>query len=133
MSNHFGTLYECKRLLMWQLTFTVQITTYMTTKQSLLKLYTHLLFCRSLTLINNQTYSIYQSSGTLQKMRFSIKHFFSKCDQIRRKLRIWSHSLQKSLIENFFFRAVNVRELVHNHTQFFSGWSSMIRIWTFAT
>ena len=29
--------------------------------------------------------------------------FFSKCDQIRRKLRIWSHLLKKSLMKNFFF------------------------------
>ena len=28
---------------------------------------------------------------TVQKMKFSIKDFFSECDQIRRKLRIWSH------------------------------------------
>ena len=40
---------------------------------------------------------------TAQKMKFSIKDFFSKCDQIRRKLRIWSHLLQKSLMETFFF------------------------------
>ena len=33
---------------------------------------------------------------TAQKMKFSIKDFFSKCDQIRRKLRIWSHLLKKS-------------------------------------
>ena len=26
---------------------------------------------------------------TAQKVMFSIKDFFSKCDQIRRKLRIW--------------------------------------------
>ena len=26
-----------------------------------------------------------------QKMKFSIKDLFSKCDQIRRKLWIWSH------------------------------------------
>ena len=38
-------------------------------------------------------------------MKFSIKDFFSKCDQIRRKLRIWSHLLKKSLIENFIFCA----------------------------
>ena len=36
-------------------------------------------------------------------MKFSIKDFFSKCDQIRRKLRIWSHLLKKSLLENFIF------------------------------
>ena len=38
-------------------------------------------------------------------MKFSIKDFFSKCDQIRRKLRIWSHLLKKSLMENFIFCA----------------------------
>ena len=43
---------------------------------------------------------------TAQKMKFSIKDFLSKCDQIRRKLRIWSHLLKKSLIENFIFCAV---------------------------
>ena len=36
-------------------------------------------------------------------MKFSITDFFSKCDQIRRKLRIWSHLLKKSLMENFIF------------------------------
>ena len=36
-------------------------------------------------------------------MKFSIKDFFSKYDQIRRKLRIWSHLLKKSLMENFIF------------------------------
>ena len=41
-----------------------------------------------------------------QTMKFSIKDLFSKCDQIRRKLRIWSHLLKKSLIENFIFYAV---------------------------
>ena len=35
---------------------------------------------------------------TAQKMKFSIKDFFSKCDQMRRKLRIWPHLLKKSLI-----------------------------------
>ena len=41
-----------------------------------------------------------------QKTKFSIKNFFSKCDQIRRKLQIWSHLLKKSLIENFIFCVV---------------------------
>ena len=35
-------------------------------------------------------------------MKFIIKDFFSKCDQIR----IWSHLLMKSLTENFHFCAV---------------------------
>ena len=39
-------------------------------------------------------------------MKFSIKDFFSKCDQIRRKPRIWSHLLKKSLMENFIFGVV---------------------------
>ena len=34
------------------------------------------------------------------------KGFFSKCDQIRRKPRIWSHLLKTSLMENFIFCAV---------------------------
>ena len=43
------------------------------------------------------------TSVTTQKIKFPIKDFFSKCDQIRRKLRIWSHLLKKSLTENFNF------------------------------
>ena len=38
-----------------------------------------------------------------KKMKFSIKDFFSKCDQIRSNLQIWSHLLKKSLIENFIY------------------------------
>ena len=37
------------------------------------------------------------------KIKLSIKDFFSKYDQIRGFLRIWSHLLKKSLIENFIF------------------------------
>ena len=44
--------------------------------------------------------------NTAQKMKFSIKDFFSKRDQIRRKLRIWSHLMTKSLKESFIFCAV---------------------------
>ena len=43
---------------------------------------------------------------TKQKIKFSIKDFFSKCDQIRSFLRIWSNLLKKSLMENFIFCAV---------------------------
>ena len=39
-------------------------------------------------------------------MKFSSKDFFSKYDQIRRKLRIWSHLLKKFLMENFIFCAM---------------------------
>ena len=48
-------------------------------------------------------------------MKFSIKDFFSKCDQIRKKLRIWSHLLKKSLTENFI--AVNQAQLMINNSR----------------
>ena len=35
-----------------------------------------------------------------------MKDFFSKYDQIRKKLQIWSHLLKKSLMENSIFCAV---------------------------
>ena len=44
---------------------------------------------------------------TAQKMKFPIKNFFSNCDQIRGFLRICSHLLKKSLMENFIFYAVH--------------------------
>ena len=46
-------------------------------------------------------------------MKFCIKDFFSKCDQIRSFLRIWSHLLKKSLMENFIYCAVIVHAYFH--------------------
>ena len=43
---------------------------------------------------------------TEQKMKFSIKDLFNKCDQIRSLLRIRSHLLKNSLMENFIFCAM---------------------------
>ena len=40
-------------------------------------------------------------------MKFLIEGFFSKCDKIRGKLRIWPHLLKKSLIEKFISCTVN--------------------------
>ena len=54
-------------------------------------------------------------------MKFSIKDFFSKRDQIRRKLRIWSHLLKKPLMVNFIFCAVK------NVTQSSATCESIIR------
>ena len=68
-------------------------------------------------------------------MKFSIKDFFSKCDQIRRKPRIWSHLLKKSLMENFIFGVVlpywnlrfavqgecKISNFLHFRTQFHSS------------
>ena len=56
--------------------------------------------------------------NTAQKMKFSIKDFFSKCDQIRSFLRIWSHLLKKSLMENFIFCAVQVL--------YYNFWTAML-------
>ena len=49
------------------------------------------------------------SISTAQKMKFSIKDFFSKCDQIRSFLWIWSHLLKKFLMENFIFCPVIIK------------------------
>ena len=46
------------------------------------------------------------SDNIAQKTKFSIKDFFSKRDQIRKKLQIWSHLQKKYLMENFIFCAV---------------------------
>ena len=56
-------------------------------------------------------------------MKFSIKDFFSKCDQFRRKLRIWSHFVKKSLMENFIFCAesqdcINLSVLVTSYIKY---------------
>ena len=53
------------------------------------------------------SYTLYH---TAQKAKFFIKDFFSKCDQIHkihRFLRIWSHLLKKSFMENFLFWQCN--------------------------
>ena len=42
-------------------------------------------------------------------MKFSIKDFVSKSNQIRSFLWIWSHLLKKSLMENFIFCGVDER------------------------
>ena len=39
-------------------------------------------------------------------MKVVVKDFFSQYDQSRSFLRIWSHLLKKSLMENFNFRTV---------------------------
>ena len=44
---------------------------------------------------------------TTQKMKFPIKYFFSKCDQICRKLHIWSYLPKKSQMDSFNFCVVS--------------------------
>ena len=50
-----------------------------------------------------QISSLLLTYHTALRMKFSIKDFFSKCDQIRSFLRIWSHLLKKPLMKNFIF------------------------------
>ena len=52
---------------------------------------------------NKKQRQMLSSTITTQKTN---KDFFSKCDQIRRRLWIWSHILKKSLMENFTFCVV---------------------------
>ena len=54
-------------------------------------------------------------ANTAQKMKFSIKHFFGKCDQIRSLLRIWSHLLKKCFMENFIKPEVFLRSPINSH------------------
>ena len=42
-------------------------------------------------------------------MKFSIKDFVSKCDQIYGFLRTWSHLLKKSSLENFIVYKVMMK------------------------
>ena len=95
---------------MWLICF-IPRTSNSLVKQSFIYFWPYLIFCI-----------------TAQKMKFSIKNFFSKCDQIRRKLQIWSHLLKKSLMENFFFCGVHLfqfQEDLHQERTIndsFTGW-----------
>ena len=57
-------------------------------------------------------------------MKFSIKDFFSKYDQIRRKLWIWSHLPKKFLMVNVIFCTLLIQHVV---LAFFnmSQWNTM--------
>ena len=51
---------------------------------------------------------IIKSLNTAEKMKFFMKDFFRKYDQIYIFLRIWSHLLKKSLMGNFIFCAAEI-------------------------
>ena len=61
-----------------------------------------------------------ETTHCTKNMTFPIKDFFSKCDQIRRKLWIWSHLLKKFLMKNFIFCAVTVTAQTTKIRQYFS-------------
>ena len=75
-------------------------------------------------------------NSNAQKMKFSIKGFFRKCDQIRRRLWIWSHLLRKSLMESFIFLAVlsipwsstnELTSMQNYHVKSYSHYSSYMK------
>ena len=53
--------------------------------------------------------NFYGTTHHTQKMKFSVKDLFSKCDQIRSFLRIWSHLPKKSWMENLIFVQWKIR------------------------
>ena len=57
----------------------------------------------NLQIVKISYFQLAATQNTAHKMKFSIKDFFSKYDQIRWKLRVWSHLLKKSIIEKFIF------------------------------
>ena len=58
---------------------------------------------------------------TAHKMKFSIKDFFSKCDQILSFPQIWSHLRKNSVMENYIFCAVKKKLLLPSPGLFFAG------------
>ena len=57
--------------------------------------------------------SITFSGNITQEIKCVTKDFFSKCDEIRFFLRIWSHLLKKYLMENFMFCAEKFLNIVY--------------------
>ena len=69
-------------------------------------------------------------------MKFSIKDFSIKCDQIRRFLRIWSQLLKKFLMEDFILCAVckkpnDARVPLYTHVCFWATPSPMYNAYTY--
>ena len=54
------------------------------------------------------------SKYELHKKWSFLLRIFNKCDQICRKLRIWSHLLKKSIMENSIFCAVMILIPIHH-------------------
>ena len=81
-------------------------------------MYPHLIFSGNLKILRNlelrscftDESRLYNSisPNTAQKVKFFMKDFNSKFEQIGSFLRIWSYLLKKPLIENFIFCAVKI-------------------------
>ena len=82
---------------------------------------TSLIFSIGLILVLKNVYTFHKDCPnwyTVHKMKFSIKdYFFSKCDQTRSLLQIWSFLLKKSLMVNLIFCAVTllINDLNHHY------------------
>ena len=63
-------------------------------------------------------------------MKFSIKDFFSKYDQICSFMRIWSRLLKKSVMENFIFCAVTCPNMTQISYDFIRETSKVWNIWS---
>ena len=87
-------------------------------KQSLTQCLFYFIFKRC-----NYYLAIYLQIRNCTKIKFSVKDFFSKCDQIHNFLRIWSYLLKKSLMENFIFCAVRIALTFYIFLFFSSGLS----------
>ena len=60
-------------------------------------------------------YKLPASIDTAQKLKFFIKDFFNKCDQIRSFLQNGSHLLKKSLMEtSFYVQFEFIKETLYN-------------------
>ena len=78
----------------------------------MIKIFWNFLISKLYKLRNLQEYEMKcKAVVTAQKMKVTIKDFFSKCDQIHRFLRIWSYVLKKSLMENFIFCTLYISKI----------------------
>ena len=76
------------------------------------------LLCRNIKIRKKCIVLLSRACFTAQEIKFPIKDFFSKCDQIHKKLWIWSYLLKKSLMENFIFCALFSAIKVHENLCF---------------
>ena len=60
--------------------------------------------------VHNDPQQCKTNPDTGQKLKFCIKDFFGKCEQIRNFLRIWSYLQKKYLMENFIFSAMTTAQ-----------------------
>ena len=64
--------------------------------------------CQGSQYVSKSSVKYFVKKCTAQKMKFSIRNFFRKCDQIRSFMQIWSHLLKKFLMGNFIFLCIDI-------------------------